>query len=170
MPILSPLLTARATRRAATLHASSSGAPMVFSDGERKPIASSGTTPRFASTRAHSGSTPATRASSETTSVSGSRSRQRAKQGLPNANQAMLRHYTGSSLVQGSLPRKDRVLFWRSSGSSRLVPGSGEKHRRDKEHKREREDKEAARVTSRPSPEVLPDARRALFDSIDLSS
>src|SRR5215211_8799120 len=76
---------------------------MVFSEGERKPGAPSGRTPLFASTRAHSGSTPAARASSDTTSASGSRSCQRAKQVLPNANQGML-----LQLYSGVMGRAER--------------------------------------------------------------
>jgi hypothetical protein len=93
---------------------------MVFSEGERKPEASSGETPRFASTRAHSGSIPASRASSETTAASGSRSRQRARQDLPNANQAMLRHYTGSFVPDGpgfsEIRRSEFTLFSTRTG------------------------------------------------------
>src|SRR5215211_6486307 len=68
-----------ATLSAATFHWSSSGAPMAASEGERKSVAAPGATPRLASTRAHRRSTSASRASSDTTSASGSRSRHRAK-------------------------------------------------------------------------------------------
>src|ERR687895_1607662 len=74
---------AREIRRAATRHASSFGAPTLFNEGERKLEAASGSTPRFANTRAQRRSTRATRASSETSSASGSRSRHLAKQILP---------------------------------------------------------------------------------------
>src|SRR5919112_6835922 len=74
---------AREIRRAATRHASSFGAPTLFNEGERKPEAASGSTPRFANTRAQRRSTRATRASSETSPASGSRSCHLAKQVLP---------------------------------------------------------------------------------------
>src|SRR3712207_5296908 len=97
----SPPFTARATLRAATRHASSSGARNVFSEGERKPGASSRARPRFASTRAHKGSTSAFRASSETRFFSGSMSRHRANKTLPYANRLCFRHYTADTAVIG---------------------------------------------------------------------
>src|ERR687895_104685 len=74
---------AREIRRAATRHASSFGAPTLFNEGERKLEAASGSTPRFANTRAQRRSTRATRASFETSPASGSRSCHLAKQVLP---------------------------------------------------------------------------------------
>src|SRR4051812_45281574 len=81
---------ARARRRAATRHASSFGAPTVFNEGERNPGAASRVTPRFARMRAQRRSIPVTRASSETTSASGSRSRHLAKRFLPCETRAYL--------------------------------------------------------------------------------
>src|SRR5215210_1879508 len=90
-----------ATLLAATFHGSSSGIPMAASDGERKSAAAPGATPRFTSTRAHRGSTPASRASSETTSASGSMNRHRANKVLLTRKTPKLeyRHYTNRILI-----------------------------------------------------------------------
>src|SRR5215218_5838874 len=121
----SPSLTARARRRAATRHASSSGAPSAFSEGERKPEAPWGETPRFASTRAHSGSTPAFCASSETRSASGSTNRHRAKQVLPDpgtAKEYASLLYSGALLVIGPIAS---ALNQRAQGSQRPLDDLG---------------------------------------------
>src|SRR5215210_496282 len=121
----SPSLTARARRRAATRHASSSGAPSAFSEGERKPEAPWGETPRFASTRAHSGSTPAFCASSETRSASGSTNRHRAKQVLPDpgtAKEYASLLYSGALLVIGPIAS---ALNQRAQGSQRPLGDLG---------------------------------------------
>src|SRR5215203_4252423 len=100
---------AREIRRAATRHASSFGAPTLFNEGERKPEAASGSTPRFANTRAQRRSTRATRASSETSPASGSRSRHLAKQVLPeNETRGAAQHHYTSARRDASCLRDER--------------------------------------------------------------
>src|ERR671921_2216871 len=110
MPIRSP-------RRAATRHASSPGASIVFSEGERKPETASGVSPRFASTREQRASTPAFCASSETMSASGSRSLHLAKPFLPTND--LLAFYTTNREWPSSLGLLERYLS--SSEEDRLL-------------------------------------------------
>src|SRR5919199_4958584 len=118
---------ARTTPRAATRHASSSGAPIVFNEGERKPAAVSVVTPRFASTRAQRVSTPTSCESSETTSASGSRSRHLVKPFLPMTSQrtvcspCLQLYYTETSA---------RSYTYVDADARRISQGQPEKQRR----------------------------------------
>src|SRR5215216_2511271 len=70
----------------ATFNWYSSDIHTAASQGERKSAASPGATPLLASTRAHRRSTSASRASSDTTSASGFRSRHLAKESSLHEN------------------------------------------------------------------------------------